>query len=272
MTYELKSLSLERGGQCVLHDLNLSFERGVVTGLIGPNGAGKSSLISVLAGQLAPTCGEVSLDGQEISAFDAHDLAVVRAVMAQQVPSDFHLTVEQVIDLGLYAFPELTTQEREDLRFRAAEIAGVSAWLSHSMAKHSMGQQQRVHFARALVQLLGAQRRNAGWLLLDEPTASQDPLHQQRLLASCHDLTASQTVGVVVALHDLTLAAQWCDRLVVMCEGRLIAQGVTQEVLTEATIQHAFGDELQAHVIKKPVAGVVISRKINDNGSHSGAT
>lgn len=265
MTYELQGLSLERGGQRVLHELSLSFRRGCVTGLIGPNGAGKSSLISVLAGQLAPSSGAVSLDGRLLSGFDTRSLASVRAVMAQQVPTDFHLTVEQVLDLGLFAFAGLTAQVRQKIRLRAAEMAGVSAWLSHSMARHSMGQQQRVHFARALVQLLAVQQQRAGWLLLDEPTASQDPSHQQRLLECCCDLVATQTVGVVVALHDLTLAAQWCDRVVVLLEGRLLAHGSTREILTEATIQRAFGEELRALVIHEPAAGVVIFSKANDN-------
>jgi len=266
MTYELRALSVDRGQSRVLHDLSLSFERGQVTGLIGPNGAGKSTLLSVLAGQQALVGGEIRLDDQVLSTFDTHRLACARAVMAQQVASDFHLTVEQVLSLGLYAFEGLPPQDRRQLVSQAAEMAGVLPWLSHSMAIHSIGQQQRVHFARALVQLLAIeQQRQLGWLLLDEPTASQDPLHQQHLLACCRDLVANKTVGVVVALHDLTLAAQWCDRLVVLCEGALVAQGPTLDILTEATIQRAFGGQLRAHLIQQPAPGVVIFKKINDN-------
>jgi iron complex transport system ATP-binding protein len=279
MTYTLQGMSLDRQKQRVLHDLSLTFERGGVTGLIGPNGAGKSSLISVLAGQLKASGDNVCLDGQSLAAFDSHRLARVRAVMAQQVPSDIHLTVSQVLALGLYAFDELTRHQRHEVVAEAADMAGVSAWLANVMLTHSVGQQQRVHFARALVQVLAIKRLSARpllsapsqpppWLLLDEPTASQDPAHQQRLLACCRDLAVRHGVGVVVAIHDLTLAAQWCDKVVVLREGGLVAQGPTREILTQATIQSAFGDELQAHVLQTPAPGVVIFKKTNDNQSY----
>jgi len=273
LTYTLQGMSLDRQKQRVLHDLNLSFERGNVTGLIGPNGAGKSSLISVMVGQLQASSGDARLDGQSLAAFDPHRLARARAIMAQQIPSDIHLTVAQVMALGLYAFDELTPHQRNELVAQAADLVNVSAWLPNVMLTHSVGQQQRVHFARALVQVLAITRQTTppspGWLLLDEPTASQDPAHQQRLLACCRQLVAEKNIGVIVALHDLTLAAQWCDKLVVLREGGVVASGHTREILTERTIQQAFGSDLQAHVLQTPAPGVVIFKKTNDNKSHS---
>jgi iron complex transport system ATP-binding protein len=265
MTYELQNVSVNRGGSRVLRDLSLSIERGHVTGVIGPNGAGKSTLLAVLAGQMAGVSGQTALDKKPLSSLDVKVLARLRAVMAQQLPNDFHLTVEQVLQLGLYAFGDLAPKAAALLIDQAAAMAGVSNWLPRSMAAFSMGQQQRVHFARALVQLLAIERhQQRAWLLLDEPTANQDPLHQQTLLASCRQL-AAQNTGVVIALHDLTLAAQWCDRLIVLSAGVLAAQGPTREILTEDTIQRVFGADLRAHVIHEPAAGVVIYQKTNDN-------
>lgn len=273
MTYTLQGLSLYRQKHRVLRDFNLSFERGIVTGLIGPNGAGKSSLIAVLGGQLPTSEGDVRLDGQSLTTFNPQRLARVRAIMAQQVPSDLHLTVAQVLALGLFAFDELTWHQREQVIAQAADMVNVTAWLPDLMLTRSVGQQQRVHFARALVQVLAITGRSApqtpGWLLLDEPTASQDPAHQQRLLACCRHLAVQQNIGVIVALHDLTLAAQWCDKLLVLREGAVVASGPTKEILTEPNIQAAFGDDLQAHVLHVPAPGVVIFKKTNDNKSHS---
>lgn len=269
MTYELQNLSVDRGSARVLRGLSVSFERGQVTGVIGPNGAGKSTLLSVLAGQITCASGEIRLDAQLLSSFDPHRLARARAVMAQQLSSDFHLTVEQVLRLGLYAFGDLRPEQKQRLMLKAAEMTGIATWLPQSMAIYSSGQQQRVHFARALVQLLAIeQQQQVAWLLLDEPTANQDPLHQQRLLACCRQLTAQGRVGVVVALHDLTLAAQWCDRVVVVCEGELVAHGQTGEILNVAIIQRVFGADLEAHVICQPAPGVVIYQKTNDNQKH----
>jgi iron complex transport system ATP-binding protein len=261
MTYELKNVSVNRSGTRVLRDLSLSIERGQVTGVIGPNGAGKSTLLAVLAGQMAGLSGQTALDKKPLSSLDVNALARSRAVMAQQLPHDFHLTVEQVLRLGLYAFGDLLPGAATPLIDQAAEMVGVATWLPRSMAAFSMGQQQRVHFARALVQLLAIkQQQQHAWLLLDEPTASQDPLHQQTLLACCRQL-ARQNTGVVIALHDLTLAAQWCDRLIVLSSGELTAHGPTREILTEDTIQRVFGTDLRAHVIHDPAAGVVIYQK-----------
>jgi iron complex transport system ATP-binding protein len=266
MTYVLSDLSVDRGGKRVLAELSLPFERGCVTGLIGPNGAGKSTLLSVLAGQMAETSGQIELDGSKVCSRDILGLARARAVMAQQIPNDIHLSVEQVVSLGLYAFGDLAAQDQKQLVAQAADMVGISSWLARSMAMHSIGQQQRVHFARALVQLLAIEQlQQVAWLLLDEPTASQDPLHQQQLLACCKTLVTRHTVGVVVALHDLTLAAQWCERLVVLREGRLVAHGLTSEILTEATVQRAFGDQLGVYVTQEPAPGVVIYKKTNDN-------
>lgn len=265
MTYELHNVSVNRGGTKVLRNLSLTIERGQVTGVIGPNGAGKSTLLAVLAGQMAGVSGQTALDDKPLASLDVNALARARAVMAQQLPNDFHLTVEQVLRLGLYAFGDLAPAAATSLMGEAAALVGVSSWLPRSMAAFSMGQQQRVHFARALVQLLAIKRQQQhAWLLLDEPTANQDPLHQQTLLACCRQLAAQHT-GVVIALHDLTLAAQWCDRLIVLLEGDLIAQGPTREILTEDTIQRVFGADLRAHVIREPAAGVVIYQKTNDN-------
>jgi iron complex transport system ATP-binding protein len=261
MTYELHNVSVNRGGNTVLRDLSLSIERGQVTGLIGPNGAGKSTLLAVLAGQMAGVSGQALLDEKPLSSLDVNTLARSRAVMAQQLPNDFHLTVEQVLRLGLYAFGDLAPGAAAPLIEQAASLVGVSPWLPRSMAAFSMGQQQRVHFARALVQRLAIERhQKRAWLLLDEPTANQDPLHQQTLLGCCRQL-ATQNSGVVIALHDLTLAAQWCDRLIVLSAGALAAQGPTREILTEDTIQRVFGADLRAHVIHEPAAGVVIYQK-----------
>lgn len=260
MTYGLQNVSVVRGEQLVLTDVSLTLGAGSLIGVIGPNGAGKSTLLGALAGDLALSQGTLGLDGVSVARLRQIDLARRRAVMAQQSAAIFNLSVRQVLELGLFAFEHWPGQQRDALLTEVAASTGVDRWLEQAMTARSVGEQQRVHFTRAVLQARAAlQETGRAWLLLDEPTANQDPAHQQAMMQACQALLG-EMVGVVIVLHDLSLAAQWCDELIVIKNGRVVRHGSVKEVLTPETIHHAFGDQLGVHVNSTPPGVIVYTR------------
>jgi iron complex transport system ATP-binding protein len=223
--------------------------------MLGANGAGKSSLLSVLAGDMKPQMGQVLLDGVVLSAYRPVVLAQKRAVLPQQLGHTFNMTVGQLLELGFFAFPDLSPATANDLTLKALDQVAIDpAWASKPLMHLSGGQLQRVHIARTLAQCYASvHAQGQGWLLLDEPLANLDPLHQQQLLALCQNLVKTMNVGVLLVLHDLNIAAQWCDRLVLLGGGRVLSEGATATVLTEANLALAYG--LGFHLLNVPIEG-----------------
>jgi len=259
MTYCLQNVVVTRGKGTVLDSLSLTLERGQVYGLLGPNGAGKSTLLSTLAGELVPAHGTLTLDGAQLPLKHAGQLAHLRAMMPQQTDLSFNLTARQVIGVGAYAFGGTQVPWMPELLEQAARLTGVTSWLDLPMTQRSGGERQRIEFARVLLQALSGEHLTGwAWLLLDEPTASQDPLQQQMMMACCRQLAHERGFGVIAAMHDLTLAAQWCDSLVLLRSGALVAAGARDEVLTQSTLRDTFGQTLNVHIQRTPVPAVVV--------------
>jgi len=259
MTYRLEHVVVSRASKQVLDDLSLTLNRGHVYGLLGSNGAGKSTLLSTLAGELAPTGGAITLDEVGLPLKHADQLARLRALMPQQTSLDFNLTARQVIGIGAYAFGGTQTPWIAGLLEQAAHWAGVAGWLDLPMTQRSGGERQRIAFARILLQALaGEHLTGKAWLLLDEPTASQDPLQQQMVMACCQRMAHDRGFGVIAAVHDLTLAAQWCESLVLLRSGKLVAAGKRDDVLTQDTLRATFGEALNVHIQRTPVPAVVV--------------
>jgi iron complex transport system ATP-binding protein len=215
----------------VLDAVDLTAPAGLVTGLIGPNGSGKSTLLRALAGSDAPDAGEVRLGGQVH--VDRRERARLVAVMEQEGTSDTDLRVADVVALGrLPHRGRLAPASDHDTAVcaRALATVGLAGTGSRRWRTLSGGERQRVHLARVLAQ-------EPAVLLLDEPTNHLDVQHQHELLG----LLAGTGLTVVVVLHDLALAARYCDRLLVLHQGRAHAAGPPAEVLTEATLRDVFG-------------------------------
>jgi iron complex transport system ATP-binding protein len=216
----------------VLDAVDLTAPAGAVTGLVGPNGSGKSTLLRVLAGTDPPDAGDVRLSGAAPVA-TRRDRARAVAVMEQDGASDTDLTVADVVALGrLPHRGRLSPASPEDAAVcaRALATVGLTGTEHRRWRTLSGGERQRVHVARVLAQ-------QAGVLLLDEPTNHLDVQHQHELLT----LLARTGTTVVVVLHDLALAARYCDRLLVLHEGRAVAAGTPQAVLTARTLREVFG-------------------------------
>ncbi|MGW5655250.1 ABC transporter ATP-binding protein [Streptomyces humi] len=220
-------------GRVVVDDITLAPAPGETVGLLGPNGSGKSTLLRLLAGVLAPTSGVVTLDGRPLSGTGRRATARRIATVGQHAHTQAELTVRDVVALGRIphrrAWTTATTADTEAVT-AALERTGLTERAGQSWHTLSGGERQRAQIARALAQ----QPRE---LLLDEPTNHLDIQHQLDLM----ELVAGLPVTTVVALHDLNLAAMYCDRLLVLREGRAVAEGTPGDVLTPDLIRQVYG-------------------------------
>lgn len=233
MSLEARQTTWTIGGTLIVDGVSLRPEPGSTVGLLGPNGSGKSSLLRMLAAVREPTSGEVLLEGQDIQAAQRRFVAQRVALVEQEVSTDTDPLVRDVIDLGRIphrrAWAGASMDDTEALR-RAAEVTDVADRLDRRYMTLSGGERQRVQIARALAQ-------EPMVLLLDEPTNHLDVRHQLELLR----LVRATEVTVVMALHDLNLAASFCDTLVVLRSGRVVATGAPAEVLTPELIEEVYG-------------------------------
>lgn len=233
---EVEAVTVELGGTEILAEVTMAVSRGEVVGLVGPNGAGKTTLLRTINGYLSPTTGSVSLGGDSLDGLDAAAIGRAVATVPQETAVAFDFDVETVVGMGRH--PHLG---RFDV-WSAADTSAVDAALNQtntaqfrnrSIDALSGGQRRRVLIAQALAQETPA-------LLLDEPTASLDINHQVRLLSLLRELAAEEK-AVLVALHDLELAARFCDRLVLLADGQVRAQGSPAAVLRADVLSEVFG-------------------------------
>jgi iron complex transport system ATP-binding protein len=224
VTLKTERVSRTTGGRLILDGVDLSPRTGAMTGLLGPNGSGKSTLLRLLAGVLAPTAGLVTLDGRPLDRVGRREVARRVAVVEQQADTQVELTVRDIVRLGRIPHRRAWTPASaadEEAVTDALDRTGLTPEADRLWHTLSGGERQRVQIARAL-----AQRPRE--LLLDEPTNHLDVQHQLDVLA----LVAALPVTSVVALHDLNLAAMYCDHLVVLSQGGVVAHGEPAEVLT----------------------------------------
>ncbi|WP_324758944.1 heme ABC transporter ATP-binding protein [Haloarcula montana] len=228
-------LSVSIADQEILSAVDLTVEEGSLVGLVGPNGAGKTTLLRTVGGTLAPDEGTVTVAGRDIHDCTASETGRLIARLPQSTALSFDFTVEQVVEMG--RTPHLGRFERAGSEDRAAvdraiERAEVAEFADRRVTSLSGGERQRVLLARALAQ-------STPVLLLDEPTASLDINHAIRTLELVGDLVTEGKTAVA-AIHDLNLAARYCDELVLVAGGRVRAAGTPEEVLAAETLGEAF--------------------------------
>ena len=247
---ELRGVGVRRQGRAILADVSLALSAGTVTALAGPNGAGKSTLLAVASGDIGADAGEVLLHGQPLHDYRARALARERAVMPQEHAVRFAFSVEEVVAMGrLPHVPDAAEDARQVER--ALDAAELQALRRRDVQGLSGGESARTTFARVVAQATPV-------LFLDEPTAALDLRHQERTLRTVRALAAGGAC-VVVVVHDLNLAAGHADRIVLLEQGRVAADGTPHEVLTEATLQRVYQQDVlvMAHP-RRPVPLVVV--------------
>ena len=247
----VEDLTVSFDGFKAINNLSLSIKRNGLRVIIGPNGAGKSTLMGALAGELRTSAGTIEFDGRNLTALSAAQQSRIRAVLPQKPGLGFEMSVTQVTAMGAYPFSQASPTQLQGWVMQSLELVDLSEQQHRSYLELSGGEQQRVHFARVLVQCWAilASTENA-YLLLDEPVSNLDPKHRAQLMKVILNLAHTQRVGVLLSVHDVNLAAQ-CDKVVLMADHTVIAQGEPESVLTADHLRHVF--DLDMQVIPHPL-------------------
>jgi len=234
---KLDKINFSYGTARVLQDINLSVSRGEFIAIIGPNGAGKSTLIKLIDRILPADSGQIQLDGRPLPAISHKELARTIAYLPQETNFAFSYTVREVILMGRFPYQKgVRAYNAEDFKVvqEMISLMEIERFSSRHFNELSGGEKQRVMIASALAQ-------NPSIILLDEPTSALDLHHQIAIYQILKKLKEEKNLTVFVVTHDINLAAQFCDRVVLMGEGRLIRDGIPEEVLQFQLLQDTFG-------------------------------
>ena len=253
------SFAYRSGAPLVVDGVSIALARGGLVGILGPNGSGKTTLLKILSGALAPSAGSIWLDNRPLGEWPRRALARRIALVPQETYAPFDFTVLDIVLMGRY--PHLGTFALEgpaDLAIARQALAatGTTAFETRSFGTLSGGEKQRVVIASALAQTPEV-------LLLDEPTASLDVGHQLEVQVLLSRLNLDHGVTMVLSTHDLNFAAALCRHLILLRNGRVVAQGPTEEVLTPGTVRALYGVEADVqlhprtgHLTVTPIARV----------------
>jgi iron complex transport system ATP-binding protein len=229
---ETHTVAIDLSGRRIVDDVSLSVQPGEIVGLIGPNGSGKSTLLRSVYRMLRPVAGHVLIGGDEVWQLSARESARRTGVVVQESPSDFEFTVREVVQMGRTPHKGmLSADTRDDAHIVADALrrVGMLRLAERAYPTLSGGEKQRVLLARALAQ-------QPRLLVLDEPTNHLDIHYQLEIL----DLVRALRITTLVTIHDLNLAAAYCDRLYLLAHGQIVASGTPEAVLTPDLIRQVF--------------------------------
>ncbi|MBP27828.1 ABC transporter ATP-binding protein [Methylobacterium sp.] len=236
MSLGLNDALVKLDSRTILSNIDLALEPGRFVGLVGPNGAGKTTLLRVLAGLVTPNQGRVTLEGRPLAGMGRDERARCIAALFQGAGVGWPMRVREIVALGrlphrrAFASP---SEADEGAMTQAMVRTDILHLADRAEPTLSSGERMRVLLARALAV-------EAPWLLVDEPITALDPAHQLDAMALLRSIARDGT-GVVAVLHDLTLAARFCDRIVVLAAGRLVADGPPEAALTDTLLAGVFG-------------------------------
>jgi iron complex transport system ATP-binding protein len=237
VSVNVKGLHHSYGRRGVLHDIGFDIGAGEYVGIIGPNGSGKTTLLGCLTGALRYQKGEVTIGGKDVRTTSSLDIAKMVGVVPQETSVGFEFTVQEVVLMGRYPHIDRFGLERH-VDFEVADEAMRSTdtyrLRERMVTTLSGGERQRVIIARALAQ-------EPKVLLLDEPTSHLDIRHQLEILELIRDLNGKRGLTVLSVFHDLNLASRFCQRILLMHKGRIMADGPPKDVLTGENIERSFG-------------------------------
>ena len=247
MSLQVNGLGFSIHNKKILDQIFLELKPGEFVGLIGPNGCGKSTLLKHIYRTYRPQRGMVFLDGKDLTTFSSREMAAQVAVMAQENPLEFDFEVVDMVLFGAYSrrkFLQGDSAKERALCEACLREVGLQGAEHRSYASLSGGEKQRVLLARVLMQ-------QSPYLILDEPTNHLDVSYQYQMM----EILKRQKSAVISSLHDLNLAALYCDRILLMSAGRIAASGTPEETLTQENIKKYF--HISAHVTKNPFTGKV---------------
>ena len=251
------NLSIQDNNVSILNEVSVTFGPEELVGVIGPNGAGKTTLLKSLLGLLKPSSGDITLDEKTLGSWSRIDIAKRIGYLAQGAPCHWPMTVERIVEIGCspHSLP-LWGIDAEDRKIveNALRLTGISHLRDRIVTSLSGGERTLVMIARCLA-------GRSGLLLADEPVTGLDPRHQieiiETLLSSISDKT-----GVVMVLHDLSLAARYCTRLILINNGRVAAEGNPASVLTSENLSEVYG--IDASLRKIDGQSLVVCKDVKD--------
>jgi len=259
----LKSISFSYGNHWSLDGISFGLTKGELVGMIGPNGSGKSTLLRIMDGLVRTDTGEVLLMNRPISSYRRHEVARQIAMVPQESIFRFNFSVLEVVLMGRFAHRGLFPfEEKKDLEIARESMrrTGTLDLERRSIHELSGGEKQRVLIARALTQ-------KAQFILLDEPTSQLDIRHKVEIFELISSLVRGQGFGVMVVSHDISLAAQYCNRMLLLNKGRMYRIGSPDEVVTTDTIREVY--QCPVLVDKNPITQTprvtVLSRRPENN-------
>ena len=261
----VETVSLSFGDLSVLEDVSLSIEPGEFVGFVGPNGAGKTTLLRTISGALEPDAGTVTIDGTDVHDCSSTAASRLVSVVPQDTTLSFSFPVRDVVEMGRHPhrsrFSSATPEDRAVVE-RAIERTRTADLADRPIDEISGGQRQRVVLARAIAQATPV-------MLLDEPTASLDINHQLETLELVRELV-DEGRTVIAAIHDLDLAARYCDRLVLLADGAVARDGSPSTVLTGTALADSF--DANAVVTRNPVTGTETVTALAETPKRTAAT
>ena len=244
--FRLEGVGLAIARQAILRDVTLDFPQGSVTALVGHNGSGKSSLLKIMARQLAPTAGTVLYDGKPVSAFQERAFAREVAYLPQDVGAGADMTVRELVACGRYPWHgplgRFTDEDREKVE-AALGVTHLERFADRIVGTLSGGERQRAWIAMLVAQ-------DSKCLLLDEPTAALDIAHQIEVLTLIRRLSRNNGLGVVIVLHDINMAARFCDLIHALKEGEVVASGSPDRIVRPEMLKTIYGVDMD--VLSRP--------------------
>ena len=250
-------LSLSYSDIPFLRDINLSVLPGKITTIVGPNGAGKTTLLQCLANEISPTSGSVTLNGRDIRDWPSVDRAIMLSILPQHSFLDFPFTAEEVVMLA--RTPHATGANIDQKVVADALKVVYGSYLSKRLyTELSGGEKQRIHLARVLAQIWHPHTKEscqARFLILDEPTSSFDLAHQKltlKIIKNC----AEEGIGILLVMHDLNLAAECSDQIILLECGEIAMIGAPEEVFTVEAINKVFN--VKANIGQHPETGKLL--------------
>lgn len=235
-----QSLSVYTKDKSLLCDISLQLQPAKLYGLIGHNGSGKSTLIKALSGEIPPSQGEVLLDGQNLSQLSPKTLAKRLAYLPQKLPEQAGFNVKELVMLGRYphqSFLSKPSDADHQIVHESMNATGIYQFAQKNLSLLSGGEKARAWLSMCLAQ-------NADILLLDEPLAPLDVVYQVQILQLIQRLAHEKNLCVVIIIHDINLASQFCDEIIALKGGSLIYQGDTDNLMTQSTLSDIFGIDL----------------------------